>query len=52
MITYCGAMKSGLICWDETLHWEKAFQVFKKREQLQEKENELIECEKFLNNGK
>ena len=23
-----------------------------KREQLQEKENELIECEKFLNNGK
>ena len=23
-----------------------------KREQLQEKENELMECEKFLNNGK
>ena len=28
MITYCGAWKSGLICWDETLHWEKAFRVF------------------------
>lgn len=28
MITYCGAWKSGLICWDETLQWEKAFRIF------------------------
>ena len=29
LITYCCGRKTGFICEDETLQWEKAFEIFK-----------------------